>query len=1298
MLRTEPRIRLLALLLLCAAAAPAAGALKLSEERQKVVDRYMDVLLSDPRNEFAFRQVYGAFKAEGKEYLLVNFFQSAIRLEPRKASLHIILGRLYAAFRDLYQAGVKFKDGARLDPKDYYARYLLAEVYFKQRKYEDAAKGYQVASALSTDMDDRVRSFHGLARVYAALERWEDARKTWDEIAELRPYDVGSFQRLAEAARDCDQLDLAERWLKKLLALYRDENEADGICSTLIELGDVALDQKQFEKAVVHYRKAKAHLSESHWLTSEVNARIRKCYAEQDRTSVLRQKLEERVKKKPTDLDALLEVAEALQVEGKTREAAERLKAASAASPRDVQILERYRALLVTLKNDAGVEAASKRLIALSPQNVHYRLQDAAYYVLRGKPDKAKEIWHAIIEEDPDQPARHLSVARAMKRASELDWAEEAYRELIKVAADVEAHKLELAELYLARANELPPAEPEDSPAKEEAAKQWLERCQRYFQKAEELLDGASRRAKLTLAETQWAALLLLDSRRLDATRAILEQGRKRFPEDMGLARMQGETYLRLGATKPRNSKEKNTLYDQAVASYMAAYDLAPHPAIRREMNTELIGLCLGYGTWKSGSKVYRGGPKGLESLVKKHVDAYFARPKDPMPAWCIGDIQQQGPYTYFNFKIKGGPPKGLGIYIGHDRAEAGLSFFSDALQRDPLFIPGYLSKSIAYAMRDSFEQAVIELRKAAVIDPVSKWLYFLQIGDRFANEGQIEEATAFWNRVAERVFTDATIFYQLGCRFFRAEQTGRAVDLLKQAIEANPNIYSYYMTLGNMYDYLGDYPKAVGQYRRALELSTQSMLLPVRQRLSEIQRTWAYDLFDKGETENALKQFSEIRAFQKVLEDYYRQEDDQLSLKRLSPESANVQVQVARCHEALGRPAEAQPIYQRVAGQLPTAPIRITPNREMSLRHFLRLKDKSGRLKPDNMGAAGSMQPRPFKLTLGHHTRLYDVAREHSVTPRGVLYSGFARWVEVDPLTGRVLRTLPAGKAIRYEAGVEVHVLREGEADRIRIVRGGKATDVQSLGNLRVRMTDLQITPDRLYFVGFGGATRVIAVDTGTGAVVWNVSASRHTQDIAFGSQYLVAIESHANRTSVVVRDAASGETRLTKELSGQGLWLAPTVWQDKLFLVDDVKWELHMLDIASGEFDYSLTFHGPFPRSPVLHDGILYLHSRAYKERTIFLYAIVPATGQIRWRTDMQAMSVHSPPIFRGPDIVYLNPETHKVFMIDRQTGARHAEAGYEDLMTKQQRDFIQFLRPFGEHLLIVGGRGDVHAFEVN
>jgi hypothetical protein len=79
------------------------------------------------------------------------------------------------------------------------------------------------------------------------------------------------------------------------------------------------------------------------------------------------------------------------------------------------------------------------------------------------------------------------------------------------------------------------------------------------------------------------------------------------------------------------------------------------------------------------------------------------------------------------------------------------------------------------------------------------------------------------------------------------------------------------------------------------------------------------------------------------------------------------------------------------------------------------------------------------------------------------------------------------------------------------------------------------------------------------------------------------------------------------------------------------------------------------------------------------------------------MQSMSVHSPPIFRGPDIIYLDPETHRILMIDKATGHRHAEAGYRERLTEQQLFHLQKVHLFKDHLVLVGSRGSINVFRM-
>lgn len=1271
----------------------------LSAKRQQQVTRFMNILMNDARNEIAFREVYQAYKAEAKEYQLLSFFKNAVKVNGDNVNLRIVLGCLYVSFNDLFQAAVTFQEAVRLDEEHAYAHFLLAEVYAKQGKLGEAAVEYRSAAALTGETSERIRSMLGLARVLAKDKQWGEVRTTWGEIAKLRPFDAETFRQLVEEARVFKQWDLAETWLLKLQELQK--NDPFALPALLVELADVARELKQPDKAVQHYREAKTYLSESHWLHSEINARIRDCFAEKKELPLLQSQIETHLKQEPKDIAAHLELAELRGSAGVWTEAGEQMKAALALSPCDVQILERYRDVLVELKDDANVEIITKQLIALSPQNVDYTLMLADYHVTRKANDKAKALWDQIIKEHPEQPTRYVFVARAMRHAGLRDDAQAVYEKLLLVAPGITEYELEVAEFYFQRAKELAPvpANGQGAPTDEE----WLKRMEAYAEKATGLVLQASQRGEPEVTKLVRSGQLLLDNLRLEAAYDLLTKSRTRFPKDLKLSEMLTETCLRLGAKQTSQAQRK--FFDEALATALAAFDNCEHRVLKMGMHDELINLFLMFGQNDPRApreKVYR-----LQPYVRKLYDDSLAHPNDPIPAWCLGNIQQRIPAAYFTFPDLA--PKGAtdNAQIPQIRTaelgQFGLHYYTKALDRDLLFVPGYYSRAEAFRLRDSFEEAVLEYKKAVVVDPANQWQYLLQMGDLFANQGQDEEAMAFWNRVAERVFTDATVFYQLACRFYGIDRKDDALRMISKAVELNPNIASFHLTLGNMYDDAEKYEQAIRQYRQALELAKQNMLLPIRERLSELQRRWAFAIFDQGRYAEALNEFEQIRAFQAVMEKHYRATNNERVLHDLSPESADVQVQMARCQEALKNQQAAAALYTNVAQEVPSNHVRINQRRTMALGYFLGFKDRGALAKPDVLTNAGTMTPRPFVLAPVQRVCLNETAREHWITPRGVLYAGLTSWLEVDPLTGKILRSLPAGKAIRYMNGVEVQVRRTamvpGRSLQDEITMVSNDQTVKAKAQFQARIPDLQVVGNTLYCADAAGRN-LNAIDPKTGNVRWKTAVSNHMVEFVAGERYLVSLDSYSDKdnTELAVYDQATGKI-IQRYTLGPGIWHTPVIAQDKVFLLDDVAWQLHMYDIATGIIAYTVQFADRFPRQPVLQNKVLYLHVRGYPERTIFLYAIEPETGRILWKTDLKAMSVHSPPIFRGQDIVYLDPETQRLFMIDQATGIRHAESSsFQSLLSHRDLLDLQFMRAFGEkYILLVGGRGVIHMFAI-
>lgn len=1305
---------------------------KLSAGRQKEVNKYMDILLKDAHNEFALQHVYDAYKAEQKEYLLLDILKKTMRLnrddKSRVYNLHLMLGTIYVKFKDLYQAEAEFEQAVKLMPTSAYGHYQLGLVNFKQRKYKRAAEEFRMSIAYASDMNDRIRAYYGLADIYALEHKLALAREMWQEIIKVRPYEASVYQKLAgivETVLEKEQKyrkdiqsglvkgdrkqfnkqetrqlwDLCEQWRKKVVKLTGEGKDKDPQqqAEALLELSKVYIKRAEYQKAITTLRGAKALLSENHWLVLEINAQIREAYKIQNKSPELLKELEIKAGQSKNDVDLLFELGQLLESQGKYAPAARYFKQACTLSPRDVQLLGTYRSVLENLKDDEGVKRLSRRLVELSPDNIHYKLDVARYYVEQGKLDKARQVWEAIIQEDPDQGLRYQAVARAMLRAGQLERAEKNYRHLIKLLPEKDSYRIELAELLVKRLNR---ARIEHA-LKQGTADQWLEEEKKYLADIWQVLKPAVDGGRLNLAETQQVSMLLLDNGLVSESRSVLEAARKKFPDDMKLCRMLGDVYLRTGLEQ-KDKKTKNDYYDKTIDMYFKAFDLAPHASIQREINGDLISLCLGYGKWPKVNyhrRPGRGGVSGLWPLMNKHMNKFYNDPEDTMSAWCLGDILQQvsddKEWVVFRSDTVKNLPHTLQICFDGEVFRRGLGFFNDAVDRDPLFLPGYEGKAVSYTMQDSFEQAVVELRKITVIDPVNKWQRYLAIGDLFANEGQMAEALAFWNRVSERVFSDATILYNLACRYFRAEKLDRAVTMLQSAIRANPNIYGYYVTLGNIYDYRGQYGQAAEAYEQALALSKQSMLLTLRKRLADIWRQMGDQFFTDGKYRQALKQYEKIRSLQQVLERFYQQEKDQEALARLSPEVADISVQVARCYEQLGQGKKAEKIFKEVV-EKPREQIRLTKDFEMQLGYLLNLRKKQGKEHLKKTRRIKDIKPRPMKLDLVKHSRVWDVAREHSITPAGVLIWGLRSYAEIDPVSGETLRSGPADKLVRFANGVEVKIMRRDNGDIIEITQAGKKVEC-GLGKKRVtvRAEDLQIGKEKVYVQKTSGGSEILAINAQSGKIDWQ--APLDSRRLFLTGKFLVAYQIRYDQTILHVFNAQSGKLILKKDLGSRGLWLPPCAWKDKLFLLDDLQWQLKVLDVDSGEFVYTHKFEGIFPRGAMIHDGVVYIYERHYKGRTIWLHALDPASGQILWSTDMHAMSVHSPPIFQGSDIVYLNPETHEIFFINRNTGVRYSGASYKEFMTKMERDNIQFMRSFGKYLILIGMQGDVHTYRV-
>lgn len=89
----------------------------------------------------------------GNAAAAVEVLELAVEQEPRKASLHEVLGRAYFASARVGRARAAFERALELDPTDDYAHFGVGRCYEREGRLPQAAKFYKLACALAPRAD-----------------------------------------------------------------------------------------------------------------------------------------------------------------------------------------------------------------------------------------------------------------------------------------------------------------------------------------------------------------------------------------------------------------------------------------------------------------------------------------------------------------------------------------------------------------------------------------------------------------------------------------------------------------------------------------------------------------------------------------------------------------------------------------------------------------------------------------------------------------------------------------------------------------------------------------------------------------------------------------------------------------------------------------------------------------------------------------------------------------------------------------------------------------------------------------
>ena len=148
----------------------------------------------------------------------IEHFQRAIQLDPNHADAHHNLGTVYIYQGRYDQAITEFDTALANDLYRNRAATLnsLGWAYYKKRDYLKAEENYKKC----LDHDRMyLLAYVNLAKVYIALERWEEARQLLETVLRLKPDYLEAMLELGKVFQKVGQPEKAKQLFKKVLEI-----------------------------------------------------------------------------------------------------------------------------------------------------------------------------------------------------------------------------------------------------------------------------------------------------------------------------------------------------------------------------------------------------------------------------------------------------------------------------------------------------------------------------------------------------------------------------------------------------------------------------------------------------------------------------------------------------------------------------------------------------------------------------------------------------------------------------------------------------------------------------------------------------------------------------------------------------------------------------------------------------------------------------------------------------------------------------------------------------------------------
>ncbi len=420
-------------------------------------ERFLTVLVKNPRFGTAFDRVYGFCIDRGSIAMLKESLRSAAKLPEEFAPAEgtitsdmvtlelptnvdagaacLLFGMIELRHSEADTASRVLKQAAELRSKDPVAHWYLAKALALGQKFDEAAAALERAIASRPAKIDLLEIYKELARLHQRAQKADAALVVWERLEKEFPGDLRVKEQIAATLTDDGRWEEA---LVRYQALVKETRNADQRVQSSLAASDVLIQLGRSQEAIAVLETQLSDLDPDSWLYKEIRRRIEGTFRSRNDLPGLVSYYEQWLAAHADDVDAMARLARTLSLQNQTANAAEWYRKAIALAPSDESLRESLIEQLVREDKTSDAIAQYEELSKFDSGNLDH-LEDWGQLIISRKDlsleerqNQAGGVWNRMLENRVDDSVTLARLAGLFRRADVRERAIELYRQAIE--------------------------------------------------------------------------------------------------------------------------------------------------------------------------------------------------------------------------------------------------------------------------------------------------------------------------------------------------------------------------------------------------------------------------------------------------------------------------------------------------------------------------------------------------------------------------------------------------------------------------------------------------------------------------------------------------------------------------------------------------------------------------------------------------------------------------------------------------------------------------------------------------